>query len=226
MTVEYIVKRIYKKLRIIGDFDLLAIRKLTSGYKYFTSVILIVDIVLILSKYFIMDESISTEIAMKYIYLMNIALIFFAYRIWKNNQNHKYGFPELTKYISDLKQYSNDDLRKLVKQVNRRQQIMERLVKGMIEFQIMIPLFVIIGTAVKIYQSVSENNGGLNFGFIFFMTSLLVSAIGFLLGARTNPRSFKRMQNSIAYKIRNLIIDALVFSPINPGSNEIRKSNK
>ncbi|MEK6480544.1 hypothetical protein WJR50_23575 [Catalinimonas sp. 4WD22] len=223
MTTEYIIKRIYYKSRIIADFDLFAIKKLISGYKYFIFLIIITDLVYFLSKYLGIESAITVEITIKHIFIINTALAFFIYRIWKNYNNHKYNFPEPLKYLQDISEYSDEDLRKLVKQVNRRQIFMERLVGRMIEYQIIIPTFLIIIIVYKLYEVYSEPSVRFNFSFIFFMSAVLFSAIGFLLGARISPKSFKKDQNSIIYRVRNIIIDSLVFSNLNPGSNEIRK---
>lgn len=226
MTVKYIVKRIYMKQRLIADLELLAIKKLISGYKFFISIILICDLLFLLSITDISNKSIFDELSPKYILIINLPLVFFAYRIWKNTKNHKYDFPEPNKYVSDLKEYSIEDLRKLVTQVNSHYKSLENLVMRMAESQIMIPTFVITVSGLKALTLIVEFDKTKDFGLLFFVSAIMVSGFGFLIGFRSNVGSFVKTQNTIIYKIRNLIIDSLVFSPLNPGSNAIRKPNK
>jgi len=226
MTLEYIIKRIYNKTRITADFDLLAIRKLISGYIYFITIMTLFDIAFFLSYFSLIDKSLSLELSNEFIIIMNIVLVFSLYRVWRNNKNFKYKFPNPQNYQEDIKDYSQEDLRILVKQINDRHRLMQRIVNSMLKDQFIGPIIIVAASSFKAYDMISKGLNNDDLVLLFLLITSIASGIGFIIGIRKNPTSFKYLQRSISYKVRNIIIDSIIYSNLNPGSNEIRKPNK
>lgn len=226
MTVEYIVKRIYKKSRLIHDLDLFAFKKLVSTYPIILISILCFDTLLLLNRYFGIAANIIENTTRNEIIFTNALLAYITFRAWKNSNKVKYEFVEPDRYIADLKEYTSEELRKLVIQINKRRRIMTRMVGAMAEYELIIPGSFLLAGAFKLYDVLAKGNFKLDLVYIFFISVVIALQVGFLLGFRKNPSYFKTLQNTIVYKVRNLIIDSIVSSSINPGSNAIRKPNK
>ena len=226
MTIEYLARRILYKNRVISDFDKLAVKKLTSGYIYFISIIILAQLTYFLSYFAIIDENIKNEFSKEILWFMNIYLLFALYRIWHNQKNLKFKSPEPERYIKELSEYSVEDLNLIVIQGGRRQRMMESLVRSMQMDQFIISTIAIIFSIYQVYTILFVDVDPPNFIFLLLFLIIITSSLGFLLGVRQNVNSFKKHQKSIVYKTRKIFIDCLVFSQLNPGSNEIRKPNK
>lgn len=222
MTADYLARRVLIKGRELRDLDLFTRKRMNYLNVYMVFNLLIIDFIILSHVLFGLKIGDIQDMGVVFVVFPNLMLIYLVTRVLSYRKESKIDLPNPSRYIIDVENYSGDERRSLVNQINNRKRSMKYFADKVTAEQKLNPFFFIIPAIASMIVYYNKE-GEINFPLFFLISLLIINSIGFLIATRKSRFSFSQMQNSVVFRLRNPIIDALLVSILNPGSNENRK---